>query len=207
MMNIPAEIERIFEGKAFERPLFYAYDGGLRFRLSESGSAIEQFLLAMKKAQAICQSVLDPDGAILLCFRRYATENPFAQRAALRALKAAGIEVPADRCVWVEPIVAEHVGDTPAGWLHLAFFVPVSLLQNVLWCALSRDFAQIEPRLDAATYLFDLPREIMLFPYDDRGMDVVGRNHALLAHLYQMYQHDLLAHDRERMQQTFESGA
>jgi hypothetical protein len=41
-MQLQKEIEAIFEGKAFLRPLFYSYPGGLRFELSEGGSAIEE---------------------------------------------------------------------------------------------------------------------------------------------------------------------
>jgi len=37
-MNLELEIESIFEGKAFFRPLFYSYPGGLRFALSETGA-------------------------------------------------------------------------------------------------------------------------------------------------------------------------
>lgn len=52
-MNLQCAIDRIFEGKAFTRPLFYSLPGGLRFSLSETGSSIEQFLLALRKAAAI----------------------------------------------------------------------------------------------------------------------------------------------------------
>ena len=46
-MDLKHEIETIFEGRAFLRPLFYNYPGGLRFELAEGGTAIEQFLLAL----------------------------------------------------------------------------------------------------------------------------------------------------------------
>jgi len=56
-MNLELEIERVFGGKAFVRPLFYSYPGGLRFALSETGGVIEQFLSALQKSTKICSDV------------------------------------------------------------------------------------------------------------------------------------------------------
>lgn len=55
-MNPQQEIDEIFESKAFERPLYYSYPGGLRFGLSETGTCIEQFLTALRKARVIART-------------------------------------------------------------------------------------------------------------------------------------------------------
>lgn len=43
----------------------------------------------------------------------------------------------------------------------------------------------------------------MVFPYDDRGMDVVGPNKNLLLQLYRQHHPYLLDYDRDAMDATF----
>lgn len=54
-MSLRASIEDIFQGRAFARPLFNSYPGGLRFELSEGGSNVTIFLGAMRKVRQICE--------------------------------------------------------------------------------------------------------------------------------------------------------
>jgi hypothetical protein len=68
---------------------------------------------------------------------------------------------------------------------------------------LAKDFGAIQPRANCAVYLFNLPKRVMVFPYDDRGMDVVGANTELLLQLYQRHHAWLLDHDRAAMEATF----
>lgn len=79
-MNLRSEIETIFDGKAFLRPLFYSYPGGLRFELSEGGFAIDRFLLALRKATTICADIFHPDGPVTVCVRAIGNPNLFAHR-------------------------------------------------------------------------------------------------------------------------------
>lgn len=206
-MTLRTRIETVFGGKAFLRPLFYAYPGGLRFELSEGGSAIEQFLTALRKATEVCKDVFGADETVVVCLRCRAGPTPFADRALLRQLKAAGIKVPRTRCLWLDkvPAIDQIDDDGPELWLNLAFEAPSSLLQNFLWCAFASDFGAISPRLYCDVYLIGLQQGVLMFPYDDRGMDVVGPNHAALARLYSKYGHYLLDYDRKAMDAAFSS--
>nr|WP_279564018.1 DUF3885 domain-containing protein [Pseudomonas koreensis] len=47
----------------------------------------------------------------------------------------------------------------------------------------------------------------MVFPYDDRGMDVVGPNKNLLLQLYRLHHTYLLDYDRHTMDTTFSGPA
>lgn len=205
-MDMRGTIESIFQGKAFLRPLFYSYPGGLRFELSEGGNEIQQFLLAIHKASAICASIFPAAAPITVCLRAMAKPNLFAHRPLLLALRAAGISIPSSRCIWLEPASPDD-GFEPednTSWLHIAFEAPVSLLQNFLWCAFATDLASIRPRPRCNIYLFSLSNRVMVFPYDDRGMDVVGPNHTLLSQLYVKHHQTLLDYDRQAMSATFE---
>ncbi|MEQ4512514.1 MAG: DUF3885 domain-containing protein [Dickeya sp.] len=44
---------------------------------------------------------------------------------------------------------------------------------------------------------------VQLFPYDDRGMDVIGDNPSQLSDLYQRFNHYLLDNDRPLMDRYY----
>jgi len=95
-MEIRSRIEEIFEGKAFLRPLFYSYPGGLRFVLSKGGSAIEQFLLALRTSSTICPDIFNNE-PIIACIRSIAYDSKFGHRKCLAELRAAEILIPKQR--------------------------------------------------------------------------------------------------------------
>ncbi|UVL38711.1 DUF3885 domain-containing protein [Pseudomonas sp. B21-040] len=204
-MNLQLEIERIFGGEAFARPLFYSYPGGLRFELSETGGVIEQFLTALRKSTKICSDVFLADATFVACLRIHSCRNRFAHRPVIHALRSAGIFIPAECMVWSEEIDPEEWCSEiePEYWINIAFEAPVTLLQAFLWCALATDFAEIKPRPNCVFYLFNLKKQVMVFPYDDRGMDVVGPNKDLLSQLYRQHHTYLLDYDRHEMDATF----
>jgi hypothetical protein len=204
-VKIRNQIARIFDEKAFERPLFYAFPRGLRFELSEGGSMLEQFLLALQKGQTICSDIFTIEESLTVCLRFRAEQNVFKHKPLLNELRIAGIKMPSEREIWVDGVeVDDRLDETQAEWnVHVAFRLPLSSLKQLLWCAFARDFGPIRPRLSANIYLFNLSDRIVVWPYDDRGMDVVGPNHGLLKFLYAKYNRFLLAHDRDAMDDTF----
>lgn len=206
-MRLRSEIERVFEGKAFNRPLFYTYGGGLRFGLSDGGSAIDQLLLAIQKAREICSDVFDPGQFLVACFRVRGKASRHGNRPMLRELRAAGVKIPRERCVWSESVPADdRIYEGIEEYLvNVAFEAPTEVLQRLLWCALAKDFGSIRPRPLCDVYLFELSKGVMIFPYDDRGIDVVGPNHALLARLYRRHSQYILECDRASMEVTFGS--
>ncbi|MHA3737135.1 DUF3885 domain-containing protein [Pseudomonas sp. Eth.TT006] len=204
-MNLQLEIDRIFRGKAFARPLFYSYPGGLRFELSETGGVIEQFLTALRKSTEICSDIFLDDATLVACLRIHSGSNRFAHRPLIHALRSAGVNIPKERSVWSEEIDPEEwfCAREPEYWINIAFEAPATLLQALLWCALARDFAAIQPKPNCVLYLLNLKKHVMVFPYDDRGMDVVGPNKGLLSQLYRLHHTYLLDYDRHTMDTTF----
>jgi hypothetical protein len=204
-LNLQLEIDKVFSGQAFARPLFYAVPEGLRFQLSESGAVIDQFLLALRKSAMICSDVFSGESECSVCLRIHSGNNRFAHRTLLRTLQTLGFAIPAERSVWSEQIDPADwfCESAPEHWVHIAFKAPVSLLETLLWCALAKDFGVITPALHCAVYLFNLKARVMVLPYDDRGMDVVGPNKALLGALYRRHNAWLLDHDRPAMDAVF----
>lgn len=202
-MDLRTDIDLTFSSKAFARPLFYSYPGGLRFELSEGGTAIEQFLLAMSKATEICTDIFNDTEVIPVCLKSWSSGSAFSHRPQLTELKAAGIAIPKQKNMWVEVERGEGSPDDADCWLYLAFEVPKEQLQNLLWCALATGFGSIRPNPDCMVYLFNLQKRIMVYPYDDRGMDVVGPNQDYLATLYRAFGRYLLEYDRPLMEASF----
>ncbi|MGN6827440.1 DUF3885 domain-containing protein [Paucibacter sp. M5-1] len=204
-MSLRTDIERIFHGKVFVRPLFYEYGQALRFELSEGDSAIAQFLSALNKALTICEDIFAPDEDLVVCLRFWHDGSRFEHRKMLRELRAADIRPPRARCLWDEPVPEEDRIEEGLNerWANIAFSVPRAKLQNLLWCALSHDFSSIRPNPGGLIYLFDLSKEIAVWPYDDRGMDVAGNDTQFLASLYKKHERFLLDHDRSAMDAKF----
>lgn len=203
-MSIRDNIRQIFGATVFNRPLFYLYPGGLRFGLSEGGSATEQLGVALRKSQVICKDIFVDDHPIVACLRTYSDNNRFLHRRSILALRHAGIHIPAQRWLWTEERDRDDWCDEaePDYWLYLAFEVSARSLESLLTCALAKDLGLgIYPYCDF--YLFHLKKGIVAFPYDDRGMDVVGPNTVALRNLYYAHQRYLLNHDRAIMEKTF----
>ncbi len=197
-------IEVVFEGKAFLRPLFYNYQGGLRFELSEPGSYTHQFRTALNKSVEICEKVFEPTPELVACLKMFMEGNAFTARQALRKLKDLGICIPQQREIWTEPPDDEDwvQGDIPQYWVTIAFPIEKTMLEPLLWSACAKDF-QIEPKAPCSIYFMDLVRGVMALPYDDRGMDIVGPNHTLLSEIFATHRHYLLGYDMDTMRATF----
>lgn len=200
-MNVRLEFEQAFGRGVFLRPLFYRYPGGIRFELSEGDSAVEQFLTALEKARTICDSVFIEAESLTVVLCVPAWGGKFAYRDTLQQLRRAGIRIPKDRSLWLDnEYAAIDEEDNP--WIRIAFRASTRLLPNVLWCALAQDLG-IEPAPAGSIYLADIRNRILVFPYDDRGMDVVGPNHVRLASLYKEFRRFALEHDKAQMDATF----
>lgn len=189
-------------GRAYRHALFYEFPGGLRFELSESGDGLSLVLTALRKALVVCDDVFSERPTVIVHLQAITSSSAFTLRCTLRELAAAGIAMPRQRHVWCD--VNDESGDRETGFLvHCAFEVPVAMIQNLLWCALVLDFPGVRPNPQCQVYLIDPVSRVIVHPYDDRGMDVVCGESAVLQALYEKHQHWLLDYDRAAMDLTF----
>lgn len=196
-------------GRPYRHALFYDFPGGLRFALSEDGSALDQVLTALRKATFICEDIFRGEEKMLVHLRAFAPRSRFGLRQMLRELHVAGIVIPTDREIWLEsddqPEEAVQDADK-CRWVCCAFEVPTAKLPNLLWCAITTDFgSSLRPNPHCQVYLLNANKGIVVHPYDDRGMDVISARTPTLAGLYARYNDLLLDYDMERMRQTFAS--
>jgi hypothetical protein len=204
-MNIRSQIETKFDGKAFKRPLFYNFEGGLRFELSEGGNYLNQFLTAHRKGMEVCSQIFNGCENITICIRVYGGKTLLSSLSILKSLREVGLYPVSGKEHWSEFDEEWHGDEDYAEslWHYIAFQAPSESLVNALWCALASDFGYIEPSPMADVYLFNLDKEVMVFPYDDRGMDIVGPNKPFLKEQYEKFSCYLLDYDREAMDAVF----
>lgn len=198
-------ISHTFGTEACSDALFYRIPGGLRFELSEGGEELDQVLTALRKATGVLEYAFLGTETIVVCLRRWMGTSPFALRRSLRELATAGITIPSRREYWLDAVPMDDRSDIEVEEWNavVAFEFPVARLQSLLWCAFATDFRPFRPNPHCSIYLMDLERGILVHPYDDRGMDVVGPNQELLFDLYGRFNLMLLDYDRPTMDATF----
>ncbi|GGP28198.1 DUF3885 domain-containing protein [Silvimonas amylolytica] len=206
-MRYQKTIDGLVESGPYRHALFYHFPGGLRFELSEGGEPLQQVLVALQKATVICQDVFEGESQILVHLQKFVSASGFELRNVIRELKTAGVPVPKEREIW-KTLPEENEDDcSPASgrWVNCAFEAPLSILQNLLWCALTSDFPSVRPNPNCCVYLVHANAQIVIHPYDDRGMDVICRTPIKLKTLYEKHHHWLLDFDKDAMAQTFKT--
>ncbi len=207
-MSLRIQIDRTFDGRAFQLPLFYSFKGGLRFALSEGGHYLNQFLTAHRKCLEVCQQVFEHDDELTVCLKFYARPALLSCLSTLRVLRDLELLPVTEKEHWVEQTETESDwGDGEESqdyvWHHIAFKASRKHLTNALWLAFASDFGPIKPRASVDVYLFNLKKKVLVWPYDDRGMDIVGPNKAFLRKLYHEFNHYLLDYHRQEMDKSF----
>lgn len=185
-----ATIRQLFGEKALDPALFYHNNPALRFSLSQSGNAIQQFSSAYDRGREILQATFADTEQILFVATAIGTASRFHYRGSLRSLRACHVLSTRPYELWYE-------AHDELWRVFLAFEGGKGLLEPLLWGTLARDLA-IQPALNCRIYAIAPELGILAHPYDDRGMDIIG-NPQCLNTLYQRFNHYLLEYDRARM--------
>ena len=195
----PDALYAVFGECAFGGGLFYANEPALRFELSRDGTRVEQFTQAYDRAREIARYAFRGSPAFVVVLAWYGEGPPVRHLGVFRSLRACGVRMTRPWSCWTR---TWDDGEEPERRTFVAFRADASALDGLLWGALAADLG-IRPRLLAAVYLADPDRGVLLYPYDDRGMDAIGPDRALLADLYARFHPYLLAYDLERMRGFF----
>lgn len=190
-------LHRVFGPDAFAPALFYAHAPALRFELSLHGHRLDQFAQAWDRGREIVDHAFGDARELVAVVSWFADGPQVRSRDVFRSLRACGVRTARPRTCWTEPYEDEWL-DGPEVRTSVAFACERDALHRLLWGALAADLG-IEPRLGADVFIADPARGVLVHPYDDRGMDVIGPNRALLADLYHRFNDRLLDYDRERM--------
>ncbi|WP_293373021.1 DUF3885 domain-containing protein [Nevskia sp.] len=203
-MPLRDQIETLLCGRPERHALFHSFSGGLRFKLSEGETKIDQFLSALEKAGRICGDIFDTRHPPILWVRGWTRASGFEHRNSILEALHAGLRIPETREIWFEPVLDGNWDENcpNAHWLNIAFPLPMDRIRNALWCAVANGTG-VKPQIGCDIYLTSPERGVVVHPYDDRGMDIVGPNVELLRRLYHRHHDHLLDCDRAVMRRSF----
>ncbi|HEX8431701.1 MAG TPA: DUF3885 domain-containing protein [Longimicrobium sp.] len=195
----PERLYCTFGPRALDLGLFHANEPALRFELSSGATRIDEFARAFDRAREILGYLFRDSASLTVVLHRF-DDGAGTARAVLRSARECGIPLLRPRCQWTEDYQDEHGAELRR---FVSFRAEPASLTRLAWGALGADLG-IRPALHASVTIADVERGILVHPYDDRGMDVIGPNRDLLAAAYSRFNGYLLDYDRERMRGFFD---
>jgi hypothetical protein len=193
----------VFGEKALEHGLFYLHSHSLRVELSGERPYIKMFLRAFERSKAIIGFGLGDLQTVTVCLSFYGSSPLVGNLSIFRNLCKCGITIPKTAEIWQNQ--EKHVHDEEWDLIRtfICFDIKFGQIDLFLWGTLANELG-IKPRSNCSLYLFDLDRQILFHPYDDRGMDIIGSNKALLEQIYTKFNQWLLDYDRAIMDKYFQ---
>ena len=195
-----------FGDKALEHGLFYNHQGSLRFELSQGSGYIKMFLTAYNKAQALVDFAFQDLETVSICLAFDGSGSYIANLSIFRSLKECEIIVPRKHSTWQKFYREIDIDNEEYCFYRtfICFTITAAEIDKFLWAVLAKDLG-IYPQSKCDLYLFDLEQSILLHPYDDRGMDIIGSNKDKLKELYDRFNQWLLDYDRAEMAAYFDN--
>lgn len=196
-------IKEKFGDKALDFALFYNYKTGLRFELSSSSSYIEMFLQAYNRAKSLIDFVFQDTDKVYVCLSFDGVGGYLAHLSIFRALKDCQIKIPKEHFAW-QKNYEQYDEEYILTRTFICFDLVKTEIPKFLWGTLANELG-IHPRSQCALYLFDFETNILVHPYDDRGMDIIGSNRELLKRTYEEFKEWLPDGDRKQIVAYFNS--
>lgn len=191
-----------FGASSFALPQFYNAEPALRFELSLSGEMLDQFEQAWDRGREVVDYAFGDARELIVVISAFTDGPRMPYLDIFRSLRRLRVKMERPRAAWTEPY-HDPVVEGPDTLAFMAFPCGRDALHRLLWGAFAT-WLGIKPHLGGNLYVASPERGIVAQPYDDRGMDIAGPNHALLAELYTRFNGYLLDYDRDRMRAFFE---
>jgi hypothetical protein len=219
MMETISKIAQVYgmddlEMKELPHALFYHCGFGLRFELAygdyQRGDRIPSFLQAIDRARAITAATFPDWQKVTLMISQFGDRSAHTKRRVTTQLKTLGIHVAALEPAGViaqedQYAIAECGEDSYRHWFTLRVETPVDI-DKLIWGCITKEL-HISPSFRTIeVYMLDLDRGIALQIYDDRGMDVVGNDLAVLRPLYKDLNAWIFDYDRKQIDKVFKTG-
>ncbi len=201
------QIREQFGEQALDFALFYNHRGSLRFELSGNFSKIEQFLRAYNRAKSLINFIFRETDTVVICLAFWGSKRYLAHLSIFRSLKKCEIKIPKKHWTWQKKYQEEDELYNKEYLLtrtFICFNLVKSEIPKFLWGTLANELG-ISPQSKCDLYLFDFETDILVHPYDDRGMDIIGSNRNLLKRTYDEFNEWLLECDRQQMMADFET--
>ncbi|MFY0617378.1 DUF3885 domain-containing protein [Shimia sp.] len=210
MTNILAPFDHKFPCTEFPHALFYEWDHVLRFELGgedvPTSRPLKRFNQALERANTVADALFKETETLWLLTSYYG-ETPRPKKR-LKPLRHCGLAL-ADftHLGAVAQNDTDHIEDCGSDihrYWDATQLTEHSQRQEVLWLTLGAELG-IRPRLSTDVFLVDFAQNLVLHPYDDRGMDVAATDNNALRPLYQRFGTWLLEWNRPEMHDQFGS--
>lgn len=168
---------------------------------------LKRFIQAFERADAVSSTLFEQTTSLWLLSSQYGEREPKKKR--LKPFKVCGIHRSSFQYLGaVSQKDNEYIDDDVDSeiYRHWDAFELVSRdhLRDVLWLSLGGELG-ISPAFHGRMYIVDFERNLVLHPYDDRGMDVVAMKKEDLSSLYTSHRSWLLEYSMDKMKDVFES--
>ncbi|NQZ90958.1 MAG: DUF3885 domain-containing protein [Moritella sp.] len=190
---------QVFGKNSFQNAIFYSNQQCLRFELSEGSeeaSYVKMFTSALNKSTQIIDTIFEKSEEISICFA-FPGDSYLSNFSVFKELKELQIDIPKNNFK-----LREWVKDDEWNRNYLFFNINKSELHKIIFGKLGTELG-IKPSFWFDLYIYDINLGVLVHPYDDRGMDVVGTNKFMIKRLYKQYHSSLLDYDVNVMREWF----
>ena len=181
----------------------------LRFELNQGGTYVNMFTSSYDRARRLARAALPSEQVIAVIA---ACPNPTAElgaewrgwagRAAYDVLAEMGVPAAPSNAAWVGNIYPDGEDPEAHPREHRAVSVTWDQADILLWNQIAHDIG-VTPQAPVLSKLVDVERGVVVYAYDDRGMDIVALSPDPIAGLYSRFDTWLLDYDRPRMAEAF----
>jgi hypothetical protein len=194
-----------FPGLILNPPLFYRWPVGLRFDLGGRATTPDEVDYVVKRATALFNAAFNADDMCIVVAQDWPEENRHPWLADVLPLFAfargngVGLEAP-DGQIVAQDVEEPEIGPHTLTWVEQ----PARTFQHelVFEAIANADHAR-RPAISSRVYLINPLRNIILYMYDDRGLDLIAASKSVLCRFYRDFNAWILDYDRARIDQTF----
>jgi len=203
-MDLPSDMSK-WDPRSYPSPFRLRFElGGETFG---SDKPVPRFVQAFGRAKQIALEVFEPSQRVFGVVAAWSNPHNdlFApEEDGFTALREAGFAL-APVHEWRAPLWPNELGEdqVPARWSTFDLTSDIAARDVLIWCAIAYEMG-ITPKAPVMSYLADFERGIILYVYDDRGMDLIALAPEPLLEIYAARSEWLLDHDRPRMKLAFE---
>ncbi len=189
---------KIFGKHSFQHAIFYNNNKSLRFELAEGGTRTSRFISALEKSMKITKTLFHESKVLSVCLA-FPGNNYLTNLSVFRNLSDLEIKIPSKSDKY-----NEWIEDDEWNRNYIFYSIKPHEIEKYLFGKLGAELG-VSPSFWFDLYIFDTDLGVLVHPYDDRGMDVVGPNQNLIKSLYDQYSSLLLNHDKEIMDNWFDT--
>ncbi|SFS45531.1 DUF3885 domain-containing protein [Marininema halotolerans] len=203
-INLDDYMENNFSGLKLMSPLFYNYEIGLRFEMSEEGIKEQVYSRSISLLNELCKQ---DDELIITIFVDSVEDNPPPEEDEVisyfyRHTNIDNKEVKIDRKTF--PYRYSEPSDTDSWTFRYSLQCRTSDvdIKNLLITNANRSF-DIEPSLIGNMFIINSSKNIIFFLYDYRGMDIISKSKNHLKDTFIKYNDWILDYDKDRINSIF----